>query len=172
VYPSAPCRVAYSAGLSLAGGALSGGSSVEDVECTLRETARTFQYLGVPEVGLHLLCTQSVVINGRKDKKGELEDGEPTPIGAGECLRLVREFQGDADDSDAARALQSEVEILREQQNRTEQQLAARVEQLEMEVSKPQDRPRPVVRQEVVQQPMLNADKRAKLSALLEEKEE
>ena len=169
MYPSAPCRIARSAGLSIAGGALSGGSSVEDPECTLRETARTFQYLGVPEIGLHLLCTNSVVINGRRDKKGELEEGEPTPIGTAECLRLVREFQRGDDGPDSNAAVETQIEILREQQDRIESGLVSRLEELEQEVDRippPKPAAKPVVTQQTIQQPMLNADKRAKLAAI------
>lgn len=175
VYPSAPCRIARSAGLSIAGGALSGGSSVEDVECTLRETARAFQYLGVPEVGLHLLCTNSHVINGRRDKKGKLEEGEPTPIGSAECLRLVREFQGDVVGTDAVASVETQIEVIREQHDRAEQQLIERVDELEELVAvatKPRPAPKPVVTQQTIQQPYLTTDKRAKLAALLKEKSE
>lgn len=145
---------------------------MEDVECTLRETARSFQYLGVPEIGLHLLCTQSHVINGRRDKRGDLEEGSPTPIGAAECLRLVREFQGDSDDNDVVGAVRTEVEVIREQHDRAERELLTRVEQLEVEASKPAQRPPQVVRQETIQQPMLNDSKRAKLAALISDDEE
>ena len=172
VYPSAPCRIARSAGLSLAGGSLSGGASVEDVECTLRETARTFQALGVPEVGLHLMCTNSHVINGRYNKKGNLPKGSPTPIGAAECLRLVREFQGDSDDNDIVGAVRTEVEVIREQHDRAERELLARVEQLEVEASKPRSGGEQVVRQETIHQPLLNDEKRAKLAALFSDDEE
>lgn len=175
IYPSAPCRIARSAGLSLAGGAISGGHSVEDVECTLRETARTFQYLGVPEVGLVILCQNSVVINGRRDKKGNTVEGE-RPLGTEECLRLVREFQGDDNGSDAEDAVAAEIEVLREQQDRTESVLFARVEQLEQLATRAQQRPRvSLAKKEVapviIQQPYLNDDKRAKLAALLNDEE-
>jgi hypothetical protein len=174
VYPSAPCRIARSAGLSFAGGALSGGASVEDVECTLRETARTFQYLGVPEVGLYLMCQQSAVVTGRYDKKGELEEGATTPIGTAECLRLVRMFQGSDDESDASTALQTEVEILREQQDRIESGLIGRVNELEQQMMEQEQAPppRPRVTQQTVQQPMLNDEKRAKLAALFGDNED
>jgi hypothetical protein len=179
VYPSAPCRIARSAGLSFAGGSLSGGASIEDPECTLREAARVFQYLGVPEVGLHLMCTQSLVVNGRRDKKGNLEEGYAAPIGSSECLRLVRMFQGGDDATDASIALQTEVEILREQQNMLEQRFAQRAEELEREQRAvrqvAQARPAPIVTEQTIHQPMLNDEKRAKLTALFgdnEEKEE
>ena len=168
-YPTAPCRVGVAAGLSLAGGALSGGGSVEDKECTLRETARSFKDLGVPEVGLYLLCTQSAVINGRVDKKGELEENQPDPLGATECLRLVREFQGDTDGDSAGGAVAVELQELRESQDRVERQFIAKVEQLEEQISKPERLPAPVVKKEVIQQPYLTQDKRSKLAAVLEE---
>lgn len=170
VYPSAPCRIARSAGLSLAGGSLSGGSSVEDVECTLRETARAFQYLGVPEVGLHLLCTQSIVVTGRRDKKGDLEEGATPPLGAQECLRLVRDFQGDLDDTDAEVAHSVEIQELREQQNSLERRFAERAAELAREHEETQQvvarRATPVVRQETVQQPMFNAEQRSYIQSL------
>ena len=174
VYPSAPCRIARSAGLSIAGGALSGGSSVEDPECTLRETARFFQILGVPEVGLHLLCTQSDVINGRRDKKGNLEKGEPTPIGSAECLRLVRLFQGDDHVNQSATAHEADIEILREEHDRAESELLARVAELEGEIEEVANKPVPAPRvtQQTVQQPLLNDEKRAKMAALFDDDEE
>lgn len=174
VYPSAPCRIARSGGLSFAGGALSGGSSIEDPECTLRETARVFQYLGVPEVGLHLMCTQSLVINGRYDKKGNLEEGYGTPIGPSECLRLVREFQGGDDESDTSTAQAIEIKELREQQDRIEYGLVQRVDELEQLAERVQSRPapKPQITQQTVQQPMLNASKRMQLAELFPEDEE
>jgi hypothetical protein len=175
VYPSAPCRIAVSAGLSLAGGTLSGGGSYEDPECTLRETARVFQFLGVPEMGLLLLCKNSVVVTGRKNKKGELESSEPNPIGSDECVRLVREFQRDSDEPDATGTLQTEIAILREQQDNLEQRFAEKVEEVEREHRVVQEmarsRPATVVEKEVVQEPFLNDQKRAKLNELLEESE-
>jgi hypothetical protein len=174
VYPSAPCRIARSAGLSFAGGALSGGASIEDVECTLRETARVFQYLGVPEVGLHLMCTNSHIINGRYDKKGNLEKGAPTPIGTAECLRLIRMFQGSDDESDSSTALQTEVEILREQQDRIESGLVGRVNELEdlMEQQTQAPAPRPIVTEQTVHQPRMSLSQKADMAALFEGKEE
>lgn len=174
VYPSAPCRIARSAGLSLAGGSLSGGSSIEDPECTLREAARVFQYLGVPEVGLHLMCTQSLVVNGRRDKKGNLEKGYGTPIGTAECLRLVRMFQGSDDASDAETAQAAEIKELRQQQDRIESGLIGRVNELEQQMMEQEQAPppRPRVTQQTVQQPMLNDEKRAKLTALFGDNED
>lgn len=173
VYPSAPCRIARSGGLSFPGAAVSGGSSIEDKECTLRETARSFQYLGVPEVGLVLLCQNSVVINGRRDKKGDLEEGE-RPLGVQECLRLVREFQGDDGISDAEGVVHTEIEVLREQQDRTERELVARVEQLEQSNVRRSRAPRPppLVTQEVVQQPRMSVTQKADMAALFSDDEE
>ena len=165
VYPSAPCRIARSLGLSLAGGAMSGGGSIEDPECTLRETARTFQYLGVPEVGLHLMCTQSHVINGRYDKKGRLEKDSFEPIGADECLRLVRQFQGSVGEPDTASAFQAELEDYREKQDRVEQQLVSRVDELESELVELANKPRTV---RVTNQTGLTDEQKTKLAQVFE----
>lgn len=175
MYPSAPCRIARSAGLSLAGGSLSGGSSIEDPECTLREAARVFQYLGVPEVGLHLMCTQSLVVNGRRDKKGDLEEGYGTPIGSAECLRLVRMFQGSDDATDAEIAHSVEIQELRQQQDRIESGLIQRVAELEQLAERVQSRPapKPQVTRQTVQQPMFDAEQRSYIQSLkIETKEE
>lgn len=164
VYPSAPCRIARSAGLSIAGGALSGGSSVEDVECTLRETARTFQSLGVPEMGLYLMCQNSHVVNGRYDKKGKLEKGQAEPIGSTECLRLVREFQGDDSEPDSHAHVETQLEVLREQQDRIESGLVGRVNELEQQIEQQANAPR--VTRQTVQQPMFDAAQRSYIQSL------
>lgn len=163
VYPSAPCRIARSAGLSLAGGAISGGVSIEDPECTLRETARAFQYLGVPEIGLHLLCTNSIVINGRRDKKGELEKGEPPPIGVTECLRLVREFQGSATDESGG-AEDPQLAMVKEQHDRVERELYARLDTLEQALDATNRTP-PKVTLQTVQQPVLTTKQKQALQS-------
>jgi hypothetical protein len=119
-YPTSPCRIARSGGLSFPGGALSGGGSIEDVECTLRETARSFKDLGVPEMGLYILCQNSTVVNGRRNKKGELDRGE-NPVGADECFRLVREFQGATDDT--SKQYRQELETIRHDQKLLEEEL-------------------------------------------------
>lgn len=169
IYPSAPCRVARSAGFSFAGGALSGGTSHEDRECTLRETARSFQLLGVPEVGLILLCENSVVITGRTDKKGRLLEGEH-PIGTEECLRLVRQFQGGDDGTDEKIAVAAEVEALKGQQDNFEQRLDSTIEQLERSFE--QHRVVTAASAPIVQQPYLNESKRSKLAALFGDNDE
>lgn len=58
---TSPCRIAGSGGLSLPGIGVSGGGSVEDEECTLRQTAQTFGTLGVPAMGMWLLCRSEVM---------------------------------------------------------------------------------------------------------------
>lgn len=122
-YPTSPCRVAISAGFSIAGGALSGGGSIEDKECTLRETARSFGELGIPEMGLYLLCQQSDVVNGWKDHKNRDEKGARDTIGSTECFRLVREFQrGDLDGD--AKHYAKELEVLRREQQMLEEELS------------------------------------------------
>ena len=135
-YPTSPCRIAVSGGFSFPGAALSGGGSVEDEECTLRETARAFRDLGVPEMGLYLLCQSSDTIIGKRDKKGELEKYEPSPLGAAECMRLVGEFQGDPDgdnaqrDAAAEQRFQHELLLLGERQDNFESSVNATIAQL------------------------------------------
>jgi Sec-independent protein translocase protein TatA len=127
--------------------------------------------LGLPEVGLVLLCKNSIVINGRRDKKGALVKGEPEPIGSAECLRLVREFQGNVDDTHTSADHEAELQELRDKQNSLEQRFAARAEELEREHEEVQQivtsRVAPQVTQEIIQQPLLTEDKRAKLAALI-----
>lgn len=177
-YPTAPCRVGVSGGLSIPGGALSGGGSVEDEECTLRETARSFKDLGVPEVGLYILCTQSDVVLGRRDKKGNLEKGEPNPLGATECLRLVREFQGDADEPVASRSeiedLRRQVAILQDeisQHDVAQQALESEVAEVREIRSRPAPRPA-AARPQIIQQEYISDEKRAKLAALINQSDE
>lgn len=176
-YPTAPCRVGVSGGLSIPGGALSGGGSVEDEECTLRETARSFKDLGVPEVGLYLLCTQSDVVLGRRNKRGEMEKGEPEPLGATECLRLVREFQGSPDEHDLVggnvEELRRELAVLQEQLDQSEsahEELAQELAEVREVRSRPAPRPA-AARPQIIQQEYLSADKRAKLAALVSDEE-
>lgn len=174
-YPTAPCRVGVSGGLSIPGGAFSGGGSVEDRECTLRETARSFKDLGVPEVGLYLLCTQSEIILGKVDKKGRREKGQYDSLGADECLRLVREFQGDTAEPVASRR---EIEMLQEQvallQNAIGDHEVAQeaIEQEVAEVREIRNRPAPrpaAARPQIIQQQYITPEKRSKLAALVEE---
>jgi len=115
--------VAISAGFSIAGGALSGGGSIEDKECTLRETARSFKELGVPEMGLFLLCHQSDVINGWQDHKNRDEKGARSTIGVDECLRLLGQFQRDDLPSDVER-YRDELEDVRRKSLMLEEELS------------------------------------------------
>jgi hypothetical protein len=67
---------------------------VEDPGCTLREDARTFSELGVPAMGLYLMCSQAESVNGQRDKKGALEKNQPADVlGKAGCLKMVKEFQ-------------------------------------------------------------------------------
>ncbi len=59
-------------------------------------------------MGLYLLCTNSDTINGKRNKKGELKKGAPSPLGAAECMRLVGEFQRDPDDDNVERSAEIE----------------------------------------------------------------
>ena len=53
---TSPCRVGISGGIGIAGFGGNAGTTIEDKECTLRQTAQTFSALGVPGAGLWLLC--------------------------------------------------------------------------------------------------------------------
>jgi hypothetical protein len=57
VAPTAPCIVAFTGGLSLAGGAIGFGGGKEDINCSLRETARSFAGLGLTRDAIAVLCT-------------------------------------------------------------------------------------------------------------------
>jgi hypothetical protein len=158
-----------SAGLSLAGGAFSGGGSVEDEECTLRETARSFKDMGVPELGLILLCERSEVIVGKRNKKGELEAGE-TAFGSQRCLELVSRYLGNPEDAkDAAEeekaavaksaALERELYVAQDQA----QMALAQVDELRELVERTRSQAK------TVYQEYLTDKKKAALSSLLDE---
>lgn len=165
-YPTSPCRIGVSAGLALVGGSLSGGGSVEDKECTLRETARSFKELGVPQMGLYLLCTQSAVILGDKERHG---------IGADECIRRVDEFtrndNGPAAERDHVTEVEKELEILRnalsESEYRTSVVESQLVETRQM-YERAATRRLPAPKQQIVQE-FLTPEKRAALEELVKE---
>jgi hypothetical protein len=56
-HPTAPCRIAISAGGSGIGFGLSVGGSVLDEDCNKRELSRSFQNLGEGEAALAILCS-------------------------------------------------------------------------------------------------------------------
>lgn len=56
-YPTAPCRIAVSAGGSGIGFGVSVGGSVLDEDCNRRELSRSFQNLGEGEAALAILCS-------------------------------------------------------------------------------------------------------------------
>jgi len=57
VYPTAPCMGSTTAGASWLGGGGSVGTSWTDDECSVRETARSFQNLGMTTDAVAVLCT-------------------------------------------------------------------------------------------------------------------
>jgi len=57
VFPSAPCRIALSGGLSLMNVGVSGGGSVLDTQCDLRASAQAFSAIGDNESAEYLLCS-------------------------------------------------------------------------------------------------------------------
>ena len=112
-YPTSPCRIAVSGGLVFAGGGASAGGSVEDPGCTLREDARTFSELGVPAMGLYLMCSQAESVTGQRDKKGKPDKYQPVvPMGSVECLRMVKEFQNNTANDTTVAKLRQENERL------------------------------------------------------------
>lgn len=55
-YPTAPCRVAIGASGGWLGGALGFSGSVEDTNCTLRETSRQLWNVGQRDAAVQVLC--------------------------------------------------------------------------------------------------------------------
>jgi hypothetical protein len=67
--PSAPCRIAASAGLSSPMGGISLGGSKMDKDCDRRETARAFALIGQYGAALQVLCstTAAKVVDNCRD---------------------------------------------------------------------------------------------------------
>ena len=78
------------------------------------------------------------------------------------------------DDTDSHAAVETQLEVLREQQDRIESGLVGRVNELEQQIEQQAQAPAPAPRvtRQTVQQPMLNASKRAALTALISDDEE
>ena len=56
-FPTSPCRIALSAGLSLMNVGISGGGSTLDTQCDLRASAQAFSAIGDNESAEYLLCS-------------------------------------------------------------------------------------------------------------------
>ena len=56
VNATSPCRIAVSAGVAVVGIGVSGGGSVEDDPCNLRETARLLDGIGQREAAARVMC--------------------------------------------------------------------------------------------------------------------
>jgi hypothetical protein len=56
---TAPCRIAVSAGVAVIGLGVSGGGSVEDDPCNLRETARLLDGIGQREAAARVMCNDA-----------------------------------------------------------------------------------------------------------------
>ena len=56
-FPTSPCRIALSAGLSLMNVRISGGGSTLDTQCDLRASAQAFSAIGDNESAEYLLCS-------------------------------------------------------------------------------------------------------------------
>ena len=59
VNATSPCRIAVSAGVAVVGIGVSGGGSVEDDPCNLRETARLLDGIGQREAAARLMCNDA-----------------------------------------------------------------------------------------------------------------
>jgi hypothetical protein len=69
IYPTSPCMGSTSAGVSFMGGAVSGGSSWKDDDCSYRETARMFDQLGYKKDGLAVMCESAYAKNAPSCKE-------------------------------------------------------------------------------------------------------
>lgn len=69
IYPTSPCMGSTSAGVAFMGGAVSGGSSWKDDDCSYRETARMFDQLGYKNDGLAVMCESAYAKNAPSCKK-------------------------------------------------------------------------------------------------------
>jgi len=56
---TAPCRIAVSAGVAVIGLGVSGGGSVEDEPCNLRETARLLDGIGQRGAAARVMCNDA-----------------------------------------------------------------------------------------------------------------
>lgn len=56
IMPTAPCMGSTSAGVGFVGGAISGGTTWIDDDCSYRETARLFHGMGLIEDAIHVIC--------------------------------------------------------------------------------------------------------------------
>ena len=69
IYPTSPCMGSTSAGVSFMVGAVSGGTSWKDDDCSYRETARMFDQLGYKNDGLAVMCESAYAKNAPSCKK-------------------------------------------------------------------------------------------------------
>lgn len=53
---TSPCRISVSGGVTVIGVGVSGGGSVEDDPCNLRETARLLSGIGYPDAAARIMC--------------------------------------------------------------------------------------------------------------------
>lgn len=83
---TAPCRISVSAGVAVIGIGVSGGGSVEDDPCNLRETARLLDGIGQREAAARVMCADPraaaalgddiclrVVVLGREKRTAEAD---------------------------------------------------------------------------------------------------
>ena len=91
---TSPCRIAIAGDVRIVGLGLGGGASVEDKECTTRQTALAFSHMGVPAMGLWIMCRSQGTQRAYRSDPPDVE--EDTPIDqtiAEQCDAMVAQFQ-------------------------------------------------------------------------------
>ena len=122
--PTSPCRIGGSGGASGAGIGLSFGGSKMDWECNTRETADAFARMGMPALGLMMLCRTEAVTN-------ELGKG-----GAGfsseDCESFVRTYQAnssrDGEQDQRIEDLTRQIAIMQEDAERCRQETDEKID--------------------------------------------
>ncbi len=93
-----PCRVPVSAGLGIPGFNGGAGTAVEDHECTLRQTAQLFAEMGLPGMGLWMLCRSQAVARVQEVHERPKAEREAAADEAAErCDGMVAQFQIEAE---------------------------------------------------------------------------
>jgi hypothetical protein len=89
-----PCHVPRSIGLGLPGFNTGAGTTVEDEHCTLRGDSLTWKELGLPEMGIWLMCHSVTQERAREvDEKPKGQREAASDASAQECLKMVKRFQ-------------------------------------------------------------------------------
>lgn len=123
-----PCVVGFSAGVGVPGFGGSIGKGFVDEECNLRQTAQTFSSLGVPAMGLWLLCRSATV--------GKVSNPD-------DCDAMITQMQIEAELSQPALLAQVTEEDLERLRGKLEAQ-EARIEQQQSKIQELEER-KPVI---------------------------